>query len=181
MKNKVALLLLFILLYSFGGFYIVFKIQQSNIRREIKHTIKSHVPDSQLKILSFNVSSEEYKKLDWKDKHEFRYKGRMYDIVKQKTLANGQIQFYCIDDEDEEKLFENLETMISHRLKESSESFKHVEILLFSHLYISEKNTQWFYTENSSPLFQEEKTFLSFMLDDKTTPPPENYIIPRKS
>ncbi|MGE0636913.1 MAG: hypothetical protein AB7G44_12395 [Bacteroidia bacterium] len=82
------------------------------------------VPESELTILSFHPQSDEYKKVEWKEPHEFRYKGRMYDISHQETDAQGVIHFYCINDTQEEELFADLDEHVQDHISNMGKSEK---------------------------------------------------------
>lgn len=102
MKNATALFLLFIFTLNLGGTYVIFKIQQHQIRREIKQEIKRGISEKDL--TSITVSSENENELIWKDHEEFSYKGMMYDIVHVEILNKTTKIYHCISDIQENNL-----------------------------------------------------------------------------
>lgn len=117
----------------------MFRIQQFEVRKEIKKKIKNNVPENELTLLSFHPSSKEYSEIEWIKPHEFRYKGQLFDIVRQSTGNNGTIHYKCINDKQEEILFENLEEWVQKNIESdnnSDPSSKNI-LKLFSLLYFS--------------------------------------------
>ncbi|SRX53812.1 hypothetical protein [Aequorivita sp. CIP111184] len=102
MKNATSFFLLFIFSFNIGGSYVIFKIQQNHIRREIVHQIKLGISEKDL--TSITVSSENENQLIWKDHEEFRYKGTMYDIVHIEILDENTKVYHCISDSQETNL-----------------------------------------------------------------------------
>jgi hypothetical protein len=93
---------LFIFIFSLEGSYIIFKIQQYQIRKEIIHQIKQGVSENDL--TSIVVTPETALQLNWEDNKEFSYKGNMYDVVSVEIVdANTKI-YHCISDVQETKL-----------------------------------------------------------------------------
>ena len=89
--RKIGYILLLILLFlQTTGYMLLFKTQQSLIRQEIKHRIKAGVPEAELVLI--DLPSKQYGKsnanIQWIHSHEFRYQGRMYDIVRKESFGN---------------------------------------------------------------------------------------------
>ncbi|SRX75936.1 hypothetical protein [Aequorivita antarctica] len=96
MKNATVFFLLLVFGFNLGGAYIILRIQQHQIRREIVHQIKQGISEKDL--TSITVSSENENQLIWKDHEEFSYKGTMYDIVRIEVLDNNTKVYHCISD-----------------------------------------------------------------------------------
>jgi hypothetical protein len=105
LKKVSAIALLAILVFNLVGVFFVFKIQQYHARKEMKQLIKQGLPESSLIAISFSYNETNF---EWKDEHEFRYKGIMYDIVKQ-TSDGSTITYFCVNDEQESALFAHLD------------------------------------------------------------------------
>lgn len=120
LKRTVAYLFLVIFSYASLGYYLTFVIQQYHTRKDIKRMIKQGVPKEQLVKLAFDISTDEYKELEWKKKDEFRYNGQMYDVVYKYTDENGIIHYECISDTQEEKLFANLESLVENSMMDTT-------------------------------------------------------------
>lgn len=139
MKRIASFILLSVFLYSAAGVFVVFKIQQHEIKQEIKSRIKNNVPESELVILSFDPSSKEHEALIWLEDHEFLYRGEMYDIVRQFTDEKNIVHYYCINDEQESKLFANLDESVDKNMQDNNKSndVSKTVLKLYSQTYFS--------------------------------------------
>lgn len=79
--------------------------------------LKGEFPKDQLKLITIDPTKGEDRQLDWKDDNEFRFMGRMYDIISSKEKDNGVIEYLCIDDEDETRLFANMDMLIKREFQ----------------------------------------------------------------
>lgn len=165
MKNATSLFLLFIFSFNIGGTYVIFKIQQNHIRREIVHQIKKGI--SQKDLTSITVSSENENQLIWKDRQEFRYKGTMYDIVRIEVLDESTKVYHCISDGQETNLIAKYNKELQKKRKDknnrtnSIKTIKYIqkinpipqkEELAFSHKVI---RPNFMYHDNYASLSQE--------------------------
>jgi len=108
LQKITACIILFMLLFGMGGHLILFKLERTAIRREIKERLEHSIPKEELCLIRFSTD----KKIDWKRKDkEFRYLGDMYDVVYKEYHA-GVIHYYCIKDKEETKLLANLEKLV---------------------------------------------------------------------
>jgi len=115
MKKITAFIFCVLLLFSMSGQFIVFKSIQYSVKKEIKRKIKNTVPADELHYISLSKSDAE-KKLNWlEEDKEFIFNGRMYDVVKVVADADT-LHFYCINDEQEEKLFAGLEELVQKEM-----------------------------------------------------------------
>ncbi|MCC9138432.1 hypothetical protein ACFSKU_12685 [Pontibacter silvestris] len=120
MRRITSIWLLFVFLLPISSTYISFKFRQHHIRKEIKRQLKSGVNEDKLVLLKIPVSKEVSPGKDFKRMHEreFRYKGNMYDIVKQEK--RGEITWYwCIWDKQETALFVQLDQMVDRAMRNS--------------------------------------------------------------
>ncbi len=133
MKKILSLVLVFVFFYSIMGFYLNFEVEQYQIKEEIKEKIVNNLPEKELTLVK--ISSIENKKITWmEDGKEFRYKGNMFDVVRIKTGADT-IYYYCFDDENESKLFVNLDKLVKEQTdnSQSRTNQKKQEITYFFH------------------------------------------------
>lgn len=102
------------LLFNVCGAYIIFKSVKSEIRSNIKHKIKAGVPESELAILKFSIAEVEsgVAGIEWIENHEFRFEGKMYDIVRT-SYEGTTIIYHCINDVQEEVLFAHLNSLVN--------------------------------------------------------------------
>lgn len=103
MKNILAGILILALLYGVAGHFVVFKSLQLKYRQQAKEVIEN--TESKEQLVHFTLSTEltQSQSFQWIKEHEFRYQGRMYDIVNNDTI-NGTRHVYCYHDKKEEKL-----------------------------------------------------------------------------
>lgn len=113
-----AIFLALLISFNLAGIFLVFKIQQSQIRHDIKMKLKQGVPEEDLHKISFAFN--ELHLIDWvrKDK-EFKYRSQMYDVVRKETDGK-QVHFFCVNDTQETQLFVNLDAMVSGQSGEDS-------------------------------------------------------------
>ncbi|MHB1278563.1 MAG: hypothetical protein ACYC1Q_09195 [Bacteroidia bacterium] len=118
MRKHLSFLLLLVILFNMTGIFIVFKVHQTQVRREIKHKIKAGIPESDLH--SFSFSTEDYAQLDWERKDiEFQWNGEMYDIVKSGIITDS-IHLLCVNDKQEKTLFAKLDELIQRKMEQES-------------------------------------------------------------
>ena len=108
---------MFLFLWQIGGYVIEFQLESSRIRKEIKKLTKEAVPRNQL--INFQFSEKEIQNLTWTKKNEFKKNGHFYDVVWEKVLGNGKIEFQCVSDDQETLLFEKLDEYVSANLVNS--------------------------------------------------------------
>lgn len=100
------------------GIFIVFKIQQAQIRKEIKQQIKAGIPENELH--SFNLSVQEYEKLEWvREDIEFGWNHEMFDIVKFDPKGDS-IHLLCVNDKEETILFAELDKLMQVKTEKES-------------------------------------------------------------
>jgi len=106
LKRLVASLMVLVLFFGTAGYFFVFKAEQMGIRHAIKEELKRSIPRSQLHEIVLSVDEQE--ELEWEEEgKEFRYEGRMYDVVSVSSKG-GKTHYYCIGDDEETTLFAKL-------------------------------------------------------------------------
>ena len=104
MKKVLSILfILFFLLNIIGtlGFYYY---QRANIRAEMKSFMKSNIPENKIEIIKVDINSKYFQRIHAK---EFRFHGKLYDIIKEVPYKDLTV-FYCINDKKEEQLLEDI-------------------------------------------------------------------------
>jgi hypothetical protein len=125
-----AVIVLLVMINNLAGFYFAFYSQQNIIKKEVKGLLKSSLNESELVKLQFDINSDEYLKLQWLDEHEFRYHGRMFDIIRVEMGDKNHLTFYCINDIKEEQLFADLKEHVSNHIEQNPEKQNISKILL---------------------------------------------------
>jgi hypothetical protein len=164
-----SILFLLLLIFQSTGYYMYMKIQQQHIRYEIKQQIKAGVPEGELVLLKICRSTQENRdEFQYIHSHEFRYLGKMYDIIRQESHGETTL-FYCICDEKETLLFARLDEQVKNEMKNLPGSGKQRERLLQWHstLFFAEDNITGIIT----PSFNDRSTPYSFHLKDWKQPP----------
>ena len=139
---------------STGGDWLIFKIQQYQVREAMIERIKEGVPDEELTLLKIPQASEQAGYIfQLIYDREFRYEGKMYDIVR-REIHGDTTWYYCISDEAETVLFANLNEVVNRevnqnpRRKQQSEKLQQLLNPFFvvnpnqSHLVVSSKESE---------------------------------------
>jgi hypothetical protein len=172
-KKALAILLLFVMSINLGGLYLVFRFQQQLVRKEIKRKIKAGVPDQELFFIRINQQNQQ--ELEWIHAREFRYKGRMYDVIRKKVLDPNTIEYACINDIQESRLFAHLDQEVSRNLSNNATPSPQAKVLLkmLSIPYILPQSS--FSMERNYRLFSFHKPqfHLPEVSTDILTPPPQ--------
>ncbi len=118
MKKFYSISILLLLVFNTIGILVVFKIQQSKIRADIKDQIKAGVPREDLH--EFVMSQKGYKILEWvRPELEFRVGEEMFDIVDFEQF-NDSIRLLCVNDTEEALLFVHLKELIQKKINQES-------------------------------------------------------------
>ncbi len=122
---RIAKLAIFIvvvgLTFLSAGYFIVFKIFQSNIRSEVKAKIKKDIPKENLiKFeIATNVLFTETNKIKWKNEgKEVEICGNLYDIVKVEK-KNGTATLWLLQDFKEKALLADLDFFVNSFMNDS--------------------------------------------------------------
>ena len=113
--------MLLLLVYNSAGHAIVFTALRYTVRQEIKALLKQGVPEGELHVLIIPKSVEFDPNSSFQRIHEgeFRYEGKMYDIVRRELRGDTTV-YYCVNDVQEEKLFADLDEQIRSALPSST-------------------------------------------------------------
>lgn len=120
--NKIISVFLLILVFFLSeGYFIFFKLEQYEVKKEIKKQIKSNIPKSKLTLIKIAKNKEE-QEIKWcEDAKEFRYKDQMYDIVITEKHQNFTY-YYCIKDDKETELFAKLDILVNRKINNDKQS-----------------------------------------------------------
>jgi len=173
MKKLAVFSLLAIFLFNSVGYFIVFKIAQTEVRKEIKTRLKLTVPQAEL--IAIEINKSDIKNIHWeKENKEFYYSDHLFDVVKTKETPNSII-YYCIDDKKERNLFASLDDHVtsfiaSENSKKNSPTKKlndHVVKIYFSNSYgfgFQNASTQVYFSFST-------RIYLSEFQETKSPPP----------
>ena len=140
MKRILAIFFIsFLILNTFGtiGYYY---FNRSNIRASMKSLMKSNIPKDKIEVLKIAKNSKYFQRIHNK---EFRYRGKMYDIIREVVLKE-YTKYYCINDEKEEQLMKSY----SKFFEDSSDGMTTVKYSgkIFKNFFVP------FYLEKDNPI-----------------------------
>ena len=107
MKKQLASILLFFFLFNSTGYYFIFELYKYHVKKEMQAlTAKGSVELTILRI----TDADHDPGFQRVEKKEIRYKGSLYDVIKE-VRSGGTTIFYCIHDKKEEKLLATMNTV----------------------------------------------------------------------
>jgi len=107
LKKTLPYLLLVIFLFNSLGYYFIFELYKYNVKKEMQtQSCKSSMALTILQISDILYNSE-FQRVE---KKEIRYKGSLYDVIKEVHTGTTTI-FYCIHDTKEENLLAAMKTV----------------------------------------------------------------------
>ena len=153
MRNLLSLILVCCFGFTLAGYFPVFVVLQHQTCLEKNRLIEHGLPGENIHKIEFSQDAE----INWEAPgKEFRLNGSMYDVVR-KVLQKDKIIFYCINDDEEQSLFDALESLVSEQTDdEKSSKGKTVQLLskVFSQHYISpDPESISFYATSSKVYF----------------------------
>lgn len=99
---------------------MIFKFQQWQIRREVKHHLLSNLPESELVLIKRSAETTTFRLFD---SDEFRYGGDMYDVVRKEYHGNIT-WYYCYADTKETKILEKINDLVKDHMEHNSDNAK---------------------------------------------------------
>jgi len=137
MKRATALILLVSILSHLIGYYPLFFVLQLKAKQAIKTQLKNQVDKKNLHVFKFESANE----INWKEAHkEFEYNQHYYDVVYTQKTETG-ITYYCISDEQETRLFANLDNLIRQKNETPNSPLNQTTKQLFKLLTLAFINT----------------------------------------
>lgn len=129
-RKTVAILLLSCFLMNAIGYVGLYALMRWHIVHEISELIERHDSEDYSELI---LSKKQIDSADGQftriNKHEFRYKGKMYDIVSQNKIGDS-IRYTVIHDRKDELNFDRLATNTNLQDQSSADSPAHKSALL---------------------------------------------------
>jgi hypothetical protein len=151
----------------------MFELVQKNYRNIVADQINNGIPLNKQTVFKFEKKDYQKKisRIEWKDKDEFRFDGRMYDIINTR-VTDDSVYLCCILDSDETDLYSILDKL----LEDDSENSDDETGLnnYFSHFYSYTENQnsfKSFYSDNQ--YFEFTSAGLLYSEIPVATPPPQ--------
>ena len=98
MKKSFYILFLIIFCWQFVGVFLHFQTSQQLIKNEVKQKLKH-----KKNLIEISFTKEEYSKIIWIHKGEFKYNSNFYDLKSKKTV-NHKVILTCFSDTKEQSL-----------------------------------------------------------------------------
>jgi len=117
LRKLYAIILILVLILPMSVTHMAFRYRQHNIRKEVRRMIRQGLPDEQLIPMRIPLTWLQGKNPEFVSIHskEFRYQGRMYDIVRAETLTDTML-YYCVEDHAENAAYAQLNVAVHKRL-----------------------------------------------------------------
>ena len=137
-KEIISVCLLFLIISHGVIQFAFFKIFQAKYRAEIVEIMLCDLSETEL--ISFKFKKRDLNsgtvKIQWIEDDEFRYKSIMYDVVKIVT-SEDFVYLYCIQDENESRLYSHFDKYFKKLIDEDSEKEEDLESICnsFNHFY----------------------------------------------
>lgn len=171
--NKiVSTIIILQILFSTTGSYLLFKIFEKQVKKEIKLKIISGNFESEY--LTYHFTYEEFLQLEWENNKEFFIGENIFDVINVKFSSN-YIKVICYLDIKESNLRQNFAQFLNSHLNSDNNTknliFNYIEVLSFKFIlqkfdFNSILNKIFDYSNN--------KTFsLVYHFKDSPTPPPK--------
>lgn len=169
MKRIAAIFFLVLLLQKIGCYFVFLSIQQAYIREDVEKNIIKQLPNDEL--VKFVFTESEFQHIEWeRENKEFRFQGKLYDIVRNESF-NGKHVFYCFDDKKEAKIKQQITDYQQQHTKNNFIAF--YNLLLQS--YIPPQNFTFQLLNNhfiqSRNCFEFTSFYLSTFLEKQSPPP----------
>ena|GEM_PF-1643475 len=126
LKQVGSLLLSLLFIYNAMGYLIAYKSGQYFIRQEMKTTLCSKASNNQLKLIKISLleKNSQNSAIQFVNKKEVKYYGKLYDIVREK-ITGDSITYYCLNDKKEEKLMKDFFLHVENQIASSNLPFSH--------------------------------------------------------
>ena len=102
MKKIAVIAVLFVFMVNTMGYYIVFRCNQYLVKKEMVAQIRGGIFHSDIVLLKI-LSPEKEQQFHWRDKNEFSWYGKLYDVIVERKSGDTTM-FYCLRDKKEETL-----------------------------------------------------------------------------
>ncbi len=156
------------------GYFIVFRVRQLELKREVWMYLQLNKKDKHLTHFQFPAQNGTVlnDKFEWEEENEFRFEGRMYDVIELK-VHRDKVILTCVEDKKENDLlntFEKIHKTQSHGKNKSVAVAQFLDILYLSSEPAHVSSPSFTRLTNihryQSPLFDRIREIL--------TPPPKN-------
>jgi hypothetical protein len=163
--------MLLVLVTGMCGYYPVFRLMQSGIWQEMEERVES-AASSRLQEIAPSLGVE----IEWtRVGKEFRYKGKMYDVVRAE-MRNGKPVYLCLGDEKESSLFSLLDEAVNGQLdgKSDHSNSKSMLKVFFAEYYNKPSRALVIHLGTPEEITFDHSILSSLYVSKLDTPPPEH-------
>lgn len=117
MKKILGIAFIILLIFSVGGYYLLYMFKEHQLQEEVRHEMLKKLPLEKLEVIDAAKNSDE---IVWEEKdREFYLDGKLYDVAAIKEIE-GHTLIYCLNDEKEEELLKEGAASISSVLSQGA-------------------------------------------------------------
>ncbi|MEJ2617191.1 MAG: hypothetical protein P8Z35_19730 [Ignavibacteriaceae bacterium] len=167
MKKIIPVLLIILIVLNTFGFNLL--LDYLILKCKYDFSKKGHYDLEQVILLK--ITGDEAKEFQRIDENEIRYKGKMYDIIKE-TQKNNILYINCISDKNEDNLFEILFKINKQDSPNSKSEPLYTKNLLIKN-YILNENDIIHYNRNDKRLYIYLIQSYNSPVEEIILPPPE--------
>lgn len=174
LKKALVILLLFSFLLQVLGYHLVFRYRQSDIKKEARRNLRRKVDPSLTEVFRFPLAASAAAEMPvWIDKHEFTYKGEMYDVISQK-VEGDRLVIRCLNDKKEKELMEHYKDLVKREFDQRSKKKATLLLKLISTGILSGPDCTQQVAATASPRnMDRRRPSLLQTSADVLTPPPQ--------
>ncbi len=172
-KKAISISLSMLFLYLGVGYFLVFWSLEKQTKSEIKEIIRTQL--SKYQIVEITINRSKNSEITWKDKNEFIYQNKMFDVVK--TIENEHFTtYFCIEDKKEQQLYQYYAKHLENNIEPSSSKSK--KLIKYKNnsfnLFIIYPNLTSI-PQLTSNLISSKYCYYTSVFQDINSPPPRNY------
>lgn len=178
LRNISSFILTALILVNLFGFYTIFLFKQADIKQEMAENISNAISTERSEVLSFEKDA--YSKLLFTDNgKEFRFNGKLFDVVSIKNAGNN-FEITVEYDSKETALIEGFRNMLGQQ-QDKDQNSSPIKNIISHFQQDCVVRTEHKYVLNNTVLMQYcmvNRCFPSLLFSaDKPTPPPQFFLV----
>jgi len=128
MRKTVSIVLLLVFFFQSVGCLVIFKLQQLQVRQDVKHHFLSNLSNNELEVIKISKNRGDKTNLlnRFTNPDEFSYAGMMYDVIRKESHGDT-MWYYCYPDKKETKVLAELDNFIRDQTTNNSQKKKQRE------------------------------------------------------
>ncbi|MEN9369574.1 MAG: hypothetical protein RI952_439 [Bacteroidota bacterium] len=138
MRKAIIIFLLTSISYFSFGELIISYLRYQNVKAKVSFAINHHIAVKGIQ--KIRIANKNAHLIKWKEKHEFIFQQKLYDVFYSEKLAN-EVHYYCIEDKAEGKALAAIEQSLTQNEPANSNPIQKVSKLLNTKYLITKKQT----------------------------------------